>query len=48
MATGHLLDLVREHRDEVPAAAERHRGLSSTVFGSHPAVRTPMPAMSTS
>jgi hypothetical protein len=34
MATGYLLDLVREHRDEVQAAVERHRGLSFTVFGS--------------
>ena len=34
MATGRLLDLVREHRDEVQAAVERHRGLSFTVFGS--------------
>ena len=34
MATGRLLDLVREHRDEVQAAVERHRGVSFTVFGS--------------
>lgn len=34
MATGRLLDFVREHRDEVQAAVERHRGVSFTVFGS--------------
>ena len=34
MATGRLLNLVREHRDEVQAAVERHRGVSFTVFGS--------------
>ena len=34
MATGSLLDLVREHRDEVQGAVERHRGVSFAVFGS--------------
>lgn len=34
MATRRLLDLVRENRDEVQAAVERHRGLSFAVFGS--------------
>jgi predicted nucleotidyltransferase len=34
MAIGRLLALVREHRDEVQAAVERHRGVSFTVFGS--------------
>jgi len=34
MATGRLLDLVREHRDELQAAVERNRGLSFAVFGS--------------
>ena len=34
MATAGLLDLVREHRDEVQAAVERNRGLSFAVFGS--------------
>ncbi len=34
MATGRLLDLVREHRDEVQSAVQRHRGVSFKVFGS--------------
>lgn len=34
MATARLLDLVREHRDEIQAAVERHRGLAFAVFGS--------------
>lgn len=34
MASGHLLDLVPERRDEVQATVERHRGLSFAVFGS--------------
>ncbi len=34
MTNARLLDLVREHRDEVQAAVERHHGLTFAVFGS--------------
>lgn len=34
MTAGRLLDLVREHRDEVQSAVERHHGLTFAVFGS--------------
>ncbi|MGB7964538.1 MAG: nucleotidyltransferase family protein [Propionicimonas sp.] len=34
MAAPRLLDLVREHRDEIQATVERHRGLTFAVFGS--------------
>lgn len=34
MAATRLLDLVREHRDEVQAAVERQHGLTFAVFGS--------------
>lgn len=34
VAASNLLDLVREHRDEIQDAVERHRGLTFAVFGS--------------